>query len=121
MADDDKYFLQVVARFLEEAGYRVVTCRNGQEALDQAAAEHPDLLVLDVALPLVTGDQVATRLGADRPPILFVSGRDLDRVADLAGPRFRYLTKPADLDDILANVQALLAGESAKLPLNDKL
>jgi DNA-binding response OmpR family regulator len=112
MADDDKFFLQVVARFLGDAGYRVVTCLNGQEALEAASVEHPDLMVLDVALPLVTGDQVATRLGDGRPPILFISGRDLDRVAGLVGPRFKYLTKPADLDDILSNVQELLAAES---------
>ena len=109
LADDDKFFLQVLTRFLGNAGYQVVACRNGQEALDQFPAAQPDLMVLDVALPLVTGDQIAHRLGDARPPILFISGRDLDRLEGLEGPRFRFMTKPADLDEILANVQALLA------------
>lgn len=108
MADDDKFFLQVVTRFLDQAGYQTLSCRNGQEALDAIAAEKPALLVLDVHLPLVPGDEVARRLGAACPPVLFISGRDLDRTAGLDGPRFRHLTKPADLDEILENVRALL-------------
>jgi DNA-binding response OmpR family regulator len=110
MADDDKFFLQVLSRFLGQAGYEVRTARNGQEALDAVAAERPDLLVLDVALPLVPGDEVARRLGDGRPPVLFISGRDLDRTAGLEGPGFRFLTKPADLDEVLAKVQELLTG-----------
>lgn len=105
MADDDKFFLQVVSRFLGESGYTVVTARNGAEALELAAAHKPAMLLLDVALPLVTGDEVARRLGGDRPPILFISGRDLDRVDGLDGDRLRFLTKPADLDEILAIVR----------------
>lgn len=108
MADDDKFFLQVLSRFLGQAGYSVRTARNGQEALDAVAAERPDLLVLDVALPLVPGDEVARLLGDGRPPVLFISGRDLDRTTGLEGPNVRFLTKPADLDEVLANVQALL-------------
>ena len=107
MADDDKFFVQVVARFLTGAGYEVVTASNGQEALEKAAMERPDMAVLDVALPFVTGDELAQRLDAGLP-ILFISGRDLDRLEGLTGPRFRFLQKPADLDDILDNVQALL-------------
>ena len=107
MADDDKFFVQVVARFLASAGYEVVTASNGQEALDLAGRERPDVAVLDVALPFVTGDQLAERLDGGLP-ILFVSGRDMDRLEGLEGPRFRFLQKPADLDDILSNVQELL-------------
>lgn len=111
MADDDKHFLQVVTRFLEASGYQVSFARNGQDALAQVKAEAPDLLVLDVALPLVTGDEVARALGG-RYPILFISGRDLDRLEDLPGDRYQFLRKPADLDEILGAVQTLLASPS---------
>lgn len=107
MADDDQSFLKVVARFLSLSGYEVVTASNGLEALDKARTEQPDMAVLDVALPFVTGDQLAVKLDASLP-ILFISGRDLDRLEGLTGERFRFLQKPADLDDILENVQALL-------------
>jgi DNA-binding response OmpR family regulator len=106
MADDDKAFLGVVAKWLGSHGYTVQTARNGQEALALIASLKPDLLVLDVALPLVTGDEI----GKDSPlPILYLSGRDHDRVAGLLGPRVRFLQKPADLDEILTEVTALLA------------
>ena len=107
MAEDDQSFLKVVARFLGQSGYEVVTASNGQEALDKARSERPDLAGLDVALPFVTGEQVAKQLDS-RLPILFISGRDLDRLEGLEGERFRFLQKPADLDEILEHVQALL-------------
>lgn len=108
MADDDRNFLSVVARYLAQAGYAVSTAGTGQEAVRLARLEPPDLLVLDVALPLLSGDQVAAALPG--LPILFLSGRDLDRLGGLTGPHYRFLRKPADLDEILAHVQALLAG-----------
>ena len=106
MADDDKHFLQVVAKFLGQAGHDVETARNGEDALMLIGATKPDLLVLDVALPLVTGDEIARAVDL---PILFISGRDLDRVEEFQGPRFRFLQKPADLDEIVEQVAALLA------------
>lgn len=107
MADDDKHFLQVVAKFLAQAGHQVETARNGEDALMLIGAFQPDMLVLDVALPLVTGDEIGR---AVELPILFISGRDLDRVEGLAGPRIRFLQKPADLDEILEQVTELLKG-----------
>lgn len=106
MADDDKHFLQVVAKFLAQAGHEVQTARNGEDALTLIGQTMPDMLVLDVALPLVTGDEIGRAVDL---PILFISGRDLDRVEALRGPRTRFLQKPADLDEILEEVTALLA------------
>ena len=105
VADDDRHFLNVLARFFEAEGYEVVACRNGQEALDRARSDRPDALVLDVALPLVTGDAIARQVEA---PVLFISGRDLDRTEGLSGDRFRFLKKPADLDEVLVLVRELL-------------
>jgi DNA-binding response OmpR family regulator len=105
MADDDKHFLQVVAKFLGQAGHEVETARNGEDALMLIGALKPDLLVLDVALPLVTGDEIGRAVDL---PILFISGRDHDRVQELLGPNRRFLQKPADLDEIAAEVAALL-------------
>ena len=111
MADDDQAFLKVVSRFLGAAGYEVVTAANGRDALEKARTERPDAAVLDVALPFVTGEELARQLDPALP-ILFVSGRDLDRLEGLEGERFRFLQKPADLDDILVGVRTLL-GETA--------
>jgi two-component system, OmpR family, response regulator len=107
MADDDQAFLKVVSRFLSQAGYEVVTAANGRDALERAQAEKPDAAVLDVALPFITGEELAKQL-APGLPIVFVSGRDLDRVEGLRGEQYRFLQKPADLDDILASLRAVL-------------
>lgn len=106
MADDDKAFLGVVSKWLTQSGHVVSTARNGQDALKLIGETLPDLLVLDVALPLVTGDEIGQ---ATDLPILYLSGRDHDRIQHLLGPRVRFLQKPADLDEILAEVTALLA------------
>lgn len=111
MADDDKAFRTVVARFLATLGYAVETVGTGPEALEAIEREAPAMAILDVGLPLLTGDEVAKRLPADLP-VLFISGRDLDRVEGLSGDRYRFLRKPADLDEIQAMVEALLAGVS---------
>lgn len=107
MADDDQSFLKVVSRFLGAAGYQVVTAANGHEALDKARTEKPDGAVLDVALPFVTGEEIARQLDPG-VPVLFISGRDLDRVEGFEGDRYRFLQKPADLDEILAYVKELV-------------
>jgi DNA-binding response OmpR family regulator len=106
-ADDDKHFLQVLARFLSHAGYAVITAQDGEAALALAQQIRPDLLVLDVALPLLSGEQVAAQV-EHRPPVLFISGRDLDRLPTPGDPTIRHLRKPADLDEILETIQALL-------------
>lgn len=107
MADDDKHFLQVVSKFLGMAGHQVETARNGEDALMLIGATKPDVLVLDVALPLVTGDEIGRSVDL---PILYISGRDHDRVAGLLGPTRRFLQKPADLDEIVENVAILVQG-----------
>lgn len=106
MADDDKHFLGVVSKFLAAAGHEVETARNGEDALMLIGALQPDLLVLDVALPLVTGDEIGRAVDL---PILFISGRDYDRIEGLLGGNRRFLQKPADLDEIAEHVAALLA------------
>jgi DNA-binding response OmpR family regulator len=107
MADDDQAFLKVVSRFLGAAGYQVVTAANGNEALEKARTEKPAAAVLDVALPFVTGEEIARQLDPG-VPVLFISGRDLDRVEGFEGKQYRFLQKPADLDDILAYVKELV-------------
>lgn len=106
MADDDRHFTAVVSRFLTRVGHEVLTVSDGAAALAALETFTADLLVLDVAMPTLGGEAVAGRV---TQPILFLSGRDLDRVEGLVGRRVRSLPKPADLDEILAEVEALLA------------
>lgn len=113
IADDDKHLVRVTSRLLEQEGFSVLTAADGEQALATARERRPDLLLLDIALPLLTGELVARQLRAEgvHSPVVFVSARDGDRLqgleAELAPCRF--IRKPADLDRLLSTVQELLA------------
>jgi two-component system OmpR family response regulator len=106
MVDDDVHFAKVIARCLSQEGHTVQTAADGAQALRLIREFSPDLLVLDVALPLVTGVQLGAQTHL---PILFLSGRDLERVEHLNRPNVRFLKKPADLDEIMQETRTLLA------------
>lgn len=114
IADDDKHLGKVLARALKAEGHEAILALNGPEALELATSRSPDLVILDVALPLMTGDQVALGMRAvpalARVPVLFISGRDRERlepVLDLLGP-CGFLPKPVDLDAVLGAVKSRL-------------
>jgi len=123
MADNvDKRFILVVEdeeaiadglRFnLERKGYRVAVAGDGRTALEKAAAEPPDLIVLDVALPEIDGFEVCRRLRSkgDVTPILMLTARDQpdDVVFGLKTGADDYLVKPFDLAEFLARVEGLI-------------
>jgi two-component system KDP operon response regulator KdpE len=95
---------------LSARGYEVVTAADGSTALDVAAASHPDIVVLDLGMPGLTGLDVITALrGWTDVPILVVSGRteSWDKVEALDAGADDYVTKPFSADELLARVRAL--------------
>ncbi|MCC7019519.1 MAG: response regulator transcription factor [Ardenticatenales bacterium] len=109
---DDEPSIRTVARaYLEQAGYRVVCTDNGPDALLQAEAELPDLVVLDLNLPGMDGMEVAARL-RERSDVYIVmlSARteEADRVAGLRLGADDYLTKPFSPRELVARVDAVL-------------
>lgn len=114
LADDDKHLGRILARTLTAAGHEVLVALDGPAALALARSERPELIVLDVALPGMSGDQVGREVRSEPAlagtPLLFVSGRDGDRLHDLLSQLApcAFLPKPLDLDDLLAAVQSLL-------------
>src|SRR5436190_8705588 len=122
IADDDHKITDMLRRTLIYEGYGVLTAADGREALAQAQAHHPDLVVLDWMMPGPSGLDVARRLrAAEGMPILMLTARDAieDRVAALDSGADDYLVKPFDLAELLARVRALLrrAGHDADTPL----
>src|SRR4051794_10345862 len=65
VADDESHILHVVSLKLRNAGYRVVTARDGQEALELATAERPDLLITDYHMPQLSGLELCQKLKQD--------------------------------------------------------
>ncbi len=111
VVDDERKIRELVRSYLERAGIDVVTTGSGAEALDLAARARPDLVVLDLGLPDVPGDEVAREL-RDRgdTPILMLTARatEADRVRGLELGADDYITKPFSPRELVLRVQAVL-------------
>ena len=110
IADDDPQILRVLTVTLGARGYDIVTATDGVQALDHTVAEHPDLVMLDLGMPRMTGIEVIAGIrGWSRVPILVVSGRSesWDKVEALDAGADDYVTKPFSADELLARVRAL--------------
>src|ERR687883_2147013 len=111
VVEDDDEIAQVLQRSLRLDGYDVRIAGDGEAALDQAAAYHPDLVILDLGLPKLDGIEVARRLrAADDVPILMLTARDAleARVEGLDVGADDYLVKPFERQELLARMRALL-------------
>jgi DNA-binding response OmpR family regulator len=117
LVDDEDAVQKLLTYPLEREGFRVVSARDGQEALDRFAEETPDLVVLDIMLPRVDGLEVCKRLRArSTVPIIMLTARDdeLDKVVGLELGADDYITKPFSIREFRSRVRALL--RRAKLP-----
>jgi two-component system response regulator MprA len=112
VVDDDPELRAALTRALGLDGYEVRAVSNGKNALDAIATEPPDVMVLDLMMPVVGGLEVCRRLRArgDRTPILVLTARDEvgDRVAGLDAGADDYLVKPFALEELRARLRALL-------------
>ncbi|MCW3048202.1 MAG: response regulator transcription factor [Solirubrobacterales bacterium] len=111
VVEDDEEIAQVLQRSLRLDGYEVRLAADGETALEEASAYHPDLVILDLGLPRLDGIEVARRLrAADDVPILMLTARDAveSRVEGLDSGADDYLVKPFERQELLARLRALL-------------
>lgn len=116
VVDDEPAILRVLRAGLEARGYRVRTASKGQEAIDAAALDAPDLMVLDLTLPDVDGVEVCRRIrGWSDLPIVVLSadGSDKRKVQALDEGADDYVTKPFSMAELLARVRVALRHRSA--------
>ena len=96
----------------EFEGYQVISTRDGVEGLERALSESPDLLILDVMMPKMSGFEVCKQLKAKRPslPIIMLTarGQEVDKVVGLELGADDYVTKPFSIRELLARVKAVL-------------
>jgi DNA-binding response OmpR family regulator len=96
----------------EFEGYQVVTAPDGVAGLERALAEMPDLVILDVMMPRMSGLEVCQQLKAKRPsiPIIMLTarGQEVDKVVGLELGADDYVTKPFSIRELLARVKAVL-------------
>ncbi|WP_349295166.1 ATP-binding protein (plasmid) [Thioclava sp. 'Guangxiensis'] len=110
LVDDDADHLALLRRILAPLGFQVVVAQNGAEALRLAPSLRPDLALLDITMPVMTGWELAGKLRAlsSEMRIVMLSGNAHDSHAEGAGVHDAFLPKPVDLDAVVAEIGRLL-------------
>jgi DNA-binding response OmpR family regulator len=113
VVDDEPTIAEVVARYLERAGYRTRVAADGLEAIELASRDRPDLVVLDLMLPRIDGLEVMRRLreqARDRIAVILLTakGEESDRVIGLRLGADDYVVKPFSPAELVARVDAVL-------------
>lgn len=116
VVDDEPTLVATVKYNLEREGYIVITAADGETALNRAREERPDLVILDVMLPVIDGFEVCRLLRRDMSvPILMLTAKtdEVDRVVGLEIGADDYVTKPFSMRELMARVRALLRRSKA--------
>ena len=112
IVDDEPNIIQLEKMYLERDGYKVIAASDGRMALEIIKSQEPDLVVLDVMLPIIDGFEVCRRLrSSGHPiPIIMVTARDddIDKILGLELGADDYLTKPFNPRELVARVRAVL-------------
>jgi DNA-binding response OmpR family regulator len=112
IVEDDPHILLGLEEILKSDGFEVAVCNRGDQAMDMAAKYKPNLIVLDVMLPGLSGYEVCKQLRGKKvtTPILMLTakGQELDKVVGLDLGADDYVTKPFGVRELLARIHALL-------------
>lgn len=115
VADDDLMLQRLIVNTLKLEHHEVIVANDGQQALDLVHSEEPDLVILDVMMPILNGFDVCTELRkspeTDTLPIIMLSGlgQVQEKITGLRAGADEYLTKPIDPRELLTRVEMLLA------------
>lgn len=120
IADDFREIQQVYAHFLTQKGFRVATANDGQEALDKAFELHPDLILMDLSLPVINGWAATRQLKENEKtkhiPVVILTAHGAEvREAILEEGCEGFLTKPTLPEVLLEEVRRVLRCESDKV------
>ena len=116
IVDDEPNIVISLEFLMQQAGYEVAIARDGEQALAQMASFQPDLVLLDVMLPLRNGFEVCQKIRENgdwqrvKLVMLSAKGRDLEVSKGLALGADAYVTKPFSTKELIAQVKNLLAG-----------
>jgi two-component system, OmpR family, response regulator len=112
VVDDEAVLAEMVSMALRYEGWNIATAGDGSAALDAARTQRPDVVVLDVMLPDMSGLDVLRKLREENPqlPVLLLTAKDAveDRIAGLTAGGDDYVTKPFSLEEVVLRLRALL-------------
>ncbi len=111
VVEDDKALLDVLQYNLKKEGYTVLTATNGNQALEMARNEKPQLVILDIMLPELSGYEICRILRKDMTmPILMLTAKveEVDKIIGLEIGADDYMTKPFSMRELLARIRAML-------------
>lgn len=114
VVDDSQVHLYALSKMLKDAEYEVITAATGDEGVEKAASEFPDVILMDVVMPGLNGFQ-ATRKIARNPatakiPVIFVTTKDqeTDKIWGMRQGAADYITKPVDKNTLLSSITRAL-------------
>lgn len=116
IAEDERDIRELIAFTLQFAGHEVITTSNGEEALQAVRAHKPELVLLDVRMPRLTGYEVCKEIKADAQtkaiPVIFLSakGQESEIRSGLEAGAEQYLLKPFSPDQLIEQVNKVLSG-----------
>lgn len=114
VTEDSPTILEVIRQFLESNGYSVIVAIDGQEALDKAKKEAPDLIILDLMLPKIDGYKVCRMLKFDQkyryiPIIMFTArSQESDRILGKEVGADDYILKPFQPEELLEKIKKVI-------------
>ncbi len=117
VVDDEKQIVEIVKAYLEREGFRVLVAFDGKSAISLARKEHPDMIILDLMLPEISGWDVCRTLRAESDvPIIMLTARDesTDKIVGVEIGADGYVSKPFDPKELVSRVKALLRRSSVK-------
>jgi two-component system alkaline phosphatase synthesis response regulator PhoP len=126
VVDDEQSIVTLLQFNLEQAGFKVISASDGKEALEISKKEKPDLMILDLMLPEISGLDVCKELRQNKIslPILMLTAKDdeLDKILGLELGADDYLTKPFSPREVVARVKAILRrAQNQQSDTEDKL
>lgn len=123
VVEDERSIIKLLQYNLQQAGYEVITAMDGEEGLEKALAERPQIIVLDLMLPKLDGIEVCKQLRQNKVdiPILMLTAKDdeFDKVLGLELGADDYMTKPFSPREVVARVKAILRRTSKKEESSD--
>jgi len=122
LAEDEKQIADMIAFKLTNSGHQVIRAADGEQALQMALRELPDLIMLDAMMPVLSGFEVLRRLKSDQVvraiPVIMVTakGHERDVLSGLRGGAVDYVVKPFSLKELAARVELALSKEPPTAP-----